>query len=603
MSALISAAQWAIDQGAKVINMSIGAPGSDPTMRTVIDGIFNAGAVPVAAIGNFSNTTGLAVQSPGDCPNSLGIGAVYSNNTIASFSCRGPARWDGNLYAKPDISGPGVNIYSTFPLSQGSYGTLTGTSMATPHLSGVIAMLLQANPNLTATQIKTILMNTATLPPNHETTTNIYGAGIVNAWDAMILSDQTLPSVVHTPLYHALANQSVLITTNFTDNVSRVSVPAIFGWVYYRYPGQSFQSTSFTNSSGSLYSATIPTMSVSDSPSVDYYLLVRDLNPNNLVRVPSTGFYRIGLKDTDPPVLRTTIPSAFALGRDVMITANIIDQVDLRVSADLYYRVSMGEFTSMSMQVTSFPGVFSSVISGALLQSHVTLNYYFNVWDSSGNTAKYPANAPIDYFSVEQDTLPPSASFLYQDGDVISNKMLNFQVFDNVGVSTVDVFIDGQPWNVTLQGSSVQINGTSLSEGNHSVAITLTDFNQNQRVLPPVSLCFGMGSSFEILGPTTGDHVPLNYPNPFNPEKEKTTLAFRLSQPAEIEIGIYNLSLKRIQTLRTITRQIDLYYELEWDGKDREQHIVSNGIYFYVISATTLSGKQTMAKGKVAVLR
>ncbi|HWI65271.1 MAG TPA: S8 family serine peptidase, partial [Symbiobacteriaceae bacterium] len=90
-------------------------------------------------------------ESKGSYPNSLG-------GTIATSSSYGLAP---DLSLKPDIAAPGASIYSTYPLEKGGYATLSGTSMASPHVAGTAALLLQANPRVNAQSVRTILQNTA----------------------------------------------------------------------------------------------------------------------------------------------------------------------------------------------------------------------------------------------------------------------------------------------------------------------------------------------------------------------------------------------------------------------------------------------------------
>jgi subtilisin family serine protease len=108
-----------------------------------------AGIFPAFANGNNGPAAG-TVGSPGSFPESFGVGATDINDQIASFSSRGPAIWDGVTYVKPQISAPGHQIYSAWPRQLGlDYNTISGTSMATPHLTGVVALLLSAQPDLT----------------------------------------------------------------------------------------------------------------------------------------------------------------------------------------------------------------------------------------------------------------------------------------------------------------------------------------------------------------------------------------------------------------------------------------------------------------------
>ncbi len=152
------------------------------------------GMLPVFAAGNEGFAT---LRAPGSYPHTLAVGATDINDNIASFSSRGPApnqspfndttywlRGDWN-FIKPQISAPGVNIRSSVP-GGGYQGGWDGTSMATPHVAGAVAILIQKNDLLTPKEIYSILIDNADHPtqgapyPN-----NNYGWGRLNVWKAL----------------------------------------------------------------------------------------------------------------------------------------------------------------------------------------------------------------------------------------------------------------------------------------------------------------------------------------------------------------------------------------------------------------------------------
>ncbi|MEO0202454.1 MAG: S8 family serine peptidase [candidate division WOR-3 bacterium] len=156
----------------RIINNSWGKfPGNDPWLWNAIWNGWRAnGIIPVFAVGNKgpnSNT----IYSPGDYPIVIGVGAVNFDDTVVNFSSRGPApstspynnttywsRPDWN-YIKPDIMAPGYKIYST--IRNGLYADGYGTSMASPHVAGVIALMLEKNPDLDYYQVYQILTDIA----------------------------------------------------------------------------------------------------------------------------------------------------------------------------------------------------------------------------------------------------------------------------------------------------------------------------------------------------------------------------------------------------------------------------------------------------------
>ncbi|WP_062351932.1 carboxypeptidase regulatory-like domain-containing protein [Bacillus kwashiorkori] len=151
-----------------------------------------AGIFPLFAAGN-DGPGSQTIGAPGSFIDSFAVGATDEYDQIAYFSSRGPVFWEnenGELirHIKPDISAPGHYIYSAWPtqLSKGKYNTISGTSMATPHVAGAIALLLSANPNLSINDIKNLLKNTARVEPFMGTVPNdLYGSGIINIYQAV----------------------------------------------------------------------------------------------------------------------------------------------------------------------------------------------------------------------------------------------------------------------------------------------------------------------------------------------------------------------------------------------------------------------------------
>jgi subtilisin family serine protease/sugar lactone lactonase YvrE len=197
-SDVIAALEGAVDpdgnpvtgDGADVINMSLGGVGgSDSPLSVATSRAMDAGSVVVVAAGN--NGSGYeTVDSPGNAENVLTVGAVNDSGQIANFSSRGPV--SGNDYIKPEIVAPGVSIRSAAP--GGSYATLSGTSMATPHVAGGAALLRQLHPTLSPQEIKALLVNNA-----HDVGEDVFtqGAGmmdLVAAATAQVIVTPALPS-------------------------------------------------------------------------------------------------------------------------------------------------------------------------------------------------------------------------------------------------------------------------------------------------------------------------------------------------------------------------------------------------------------------------
>jgi len=164
-----------------IVNNSWGSPtGADETFRPDVAAWLAAGILPVFSAGN-EGTEGLgSAGTPGAFPESFAVGATDSSDLIAYFSGRGPSFWEET---KPEVSAPGVNVRSSVPGGWYESGW-SGTSMAAPHVSGLAALLLSANPTLTIDDLEAFIRHTARDlgAPGPD---NVYGWGRIDAYEAV----------------------------------------------------------------------------------------------------------------------------------------------------------------------------------------------------------------------------------------------------------------------------------------------------------------------------------------------------------------------------------------------------------------------------------
>ncbi|MER6951014.1 S8 family serine peptidase [Nonomuraea sp. NPDC000554] len=179
-SGIIAGMEWAAQQGAKIINMSLGhpdEPGLDPLEQAVERISASNGVLFVIAAGN-DGPGASTLGSPGSADSALTVGAVDSADKLASFSSRGPRVADFAI--KPDLTAPGVNITAARAGTTG-YIAYSGTSMATPHVAGAAAILAQQHPDWTWQQLKATLVGS--VKPGGPLTEN--GAGRVDVAKAV----------------------------------------------------------------------------------------------------------------------------------------------------------------------------------------------------------------------------------------------------------------------------------------------------------------------------------------------------------------------------------------------------------------------------------
>lgn len=234
-SQVIAGMQWAADEGAKVVNMSLGADdesdGTDP-MSLALNEISEAsGTLFVVAAGNNGESGQQSVGIPGVADDALTVGAVDKNDALAYFSSRGPRSGDGAV--KPDVTAPGVDIVAARAAGttlgdpvDPYYVTLSGTSMATPHVAGAAALLAQRHPDWAAPQLKDALISTAHTVAGQAVTDEGGGRidvsaaalGPVTATGTVFLGDvhETDPTATHAITYTNTSAAPVTLSLGLT---------------------------------------------------------------------------------------------------------------------------------------------------------------------------------------------------------------------------------------------------------------------------------------------------------------------------------------------------------------------------------------------------
>ncbi|WP_128694680.1 S8 family serine peptidase [Methanoculleus taiwanensis] len=184
ISDVVSGIEWAIENDIQIISMSLGSNSDSYALRSACDAAYEAGIVLVGAAGNDGRYSGYGdtVDYPARYGSVIAVSAIDENNQRASWSSTGPA---------VELAAPGVGIYSTYP---DGYRSVSGTSMACPHVAGVAALVLAAHPDLGNTEVRELLTTTATDLGRSAW----YGYGLVNAAGAVgdvVVTDTTPPGI------------------------------------------------------------------------------------------------------------------------------------------------------------------------------------------------------------------------------------------------------------------------------------------------------------------------------------------------------------------------------------------------------------------------
>jgi subtilisin family serine protease len=251
---------------ADIASLSLGGYGNpDDEMSTAVDNAVAAGVVVTVAAGN-SGSGPNTIGSPGTARNAITVAASDKSDNLAYFSSRGPVMWvnslgDTKYLVKPDVTAPGVNICAArwddaFPQGDtncnhdNDHVAISGTSMATPHVAGEAALLLQLHRDWTPAEVKAAIRNNAIVPPSvcppgYTCSNNFsiydWGYGRIDALN--LVKSQKLP----------IAQLSPLGVAKGSMNISGTAMAANFANYKLSY-GQGQNPTSFTD----LYSSNQP---------------------------------------------------------------------------------------------------------------------------------------------------------------------------------------------------------------------------------------------------------------------------------------------------------------------------------------------------------
>lgn len=366
---------WRINEG-----FGSGYTDCDSRWWAAIDNCEASGVVCCFSAGN-EGSGAQTIGSPADRAttptNAFSIGAVDATNygwpyPIAYFSSRGPTGCpvSPDLKIKPEVCGPGVDVYSSVP-GGGYDGTWDGTSMSGPHVAGVVALMRQANPDLDVDTIKQILMDTA----RDEGTTgedNTYGHGFIDAYEAVLSAVQGFGFVEGTVTNASYGNAPLqgvtveLLGTNWSWDTDATGA----------YSGAARESTYTIQASKAGFQTQSYSIDViSTQTTIQDFALV-DIGGPEITNVsePLTTTDNVG-----PYVISCTVtdPSTVA-------------------AVDLYYRYNGGGWLSTSM--TPSGDTYTGNIPGA--PSNTQVDYYVRAVDGGSLVSTSPDLAPAAHYSL-----------------------------------------------------------------------------------------------------------------------------------------------------------------------------------------------------------
>jgi subtilisin family serine protease/phosphodiesterase/alkaline phosphatase D-like protein len=409
MGEVINGVEWVVEHkdefNIRVMSMSIGgnydSSGQDAASQAV-NAAVDAGIVAVVAAGNGGSNT---IGPPAAADKALVVGALDDHNTVDrsddnvwGSSNVGPRNDDGDSdpmdELKPDVLAPGVNIMSAKSDTTAAYVQMSGTSMATPHVAGVVALMLEANPDLTPQEVKDIIHMTAEMPEEilpsteHDDVYNYaYGWGFIDAYKAvkMALADDFNPPFISD------------IEVNVNGNTALIS------WLTDK-PANSIIKYGKTTALGSVAEdlenfETSHSMTLTDLDlDTDYYFNIQAYDENGVGPGESgiqNPFHTDDQLDTTPPM--------------ILEGPKVLDPI-LDTSATIYWRTDEASDSVVEFGFDVSYGNISSDISFDTEHTIILMNlipdtiYHYRVTstDSSGN----PQPSSDNFFKTAPEKQP-----------------------------------------------------------------------------------------------------------------------------------------------------------------------------------------------------
>lgn len=342
------------------------------------------GIIPVFAIGNdgpeVSSTT-----PPGNYPNVIAAGATDASNNIIYFSSRGPAPSDFPWFGatKPDIAAPGVDILSA-EAGTGGYTLMSGTSMASPHIAGTVALMLSANPTLDYDDVYRILSETA-VDIGDTGMDNISGYGLVDAYRAVQLAmEMRAPRIYHIPItdreYTTVTFVATVVSPTSPLDTSSVRLILTFSGMTDTIP--------FTPSGDSFFCE----LSFPGEVDVQYFIQAAD-SLGRLGYLPKSApdsvfSFHIG-RDTIPPVIEfvpiDSVLSYLMFPQSISVEVSDNGEID-----SVWIELTDGAGTrSIPLEYDSLWGVYSGEIDSEAIGEFF---YRIVAMDEASNLSSYPAD-------------------------------------------------------------------------------------------------------------------------------------------------------------------------------------------------------------------
>jgi serine protease len=629
-TAIVNGITFAADHGAEVINMSLGGASGSTALQNAVIYAYNLGVTIVCAAGNAGTS---APQYPAAYTQCISVSAVRYNSTYPSYSSYG---------STIDICAPGGDVtvdqngdgYPDGVLQQThdgvNYGTFgyyfyDGTSMASPHVAGVAALLIsKAGGSMTPTAVRAALQNTATdLGPagwdQH------YGYGLVNANAALLTIGNNPPVAAFsgTP-----TSGTYPLTVTFTD--ASTNSPTSWAWTFGDGGTSTVKNPSHTYTAAGTYTVVLTATNAygSDSETKTGYITVTAPPTNPPVAAfsgtPTSGTVPLTVTFTDAS---TNSPTSWAWTFGDGGTSTLQNPSHIYTTAGTYTvaLTATNAYGSNTLTKTAY------ITASAVTQScddfaDGSITDWLNktgTWTATGGymkgnstTTNAKTTSPFGSFTtatidcdVRMNTgrtnrvariifaYVDASNYRYIEGDDVNNRWRWYDRISGTNTSrkSVSRSISSATWyHVQVKAASdgtvtVLIGGTNIGSYKWASATSglvgcgynaaNSDFD-NFCVSSVVSASDGwveMGEGQSEVSLPVGFTLNQNYPNPFNPS---TVITYSLTTSADVELIVVNVLGQQIRTLVN-QYQSSGDHSVVWDGRDQGGNQVASGIYFY----------------------
>lgn len=558
---VVRALQYAVDHHADIINMSLGAPGYNYAIDSAVKYARSKGVVLIAAAGNEGS---YQPEYPAACDGVLAISATTQGDKIASWSNRG---------SYIDLAAPGDRIYSA--ITGGSYGYESGTSMATPVVSGVAALVRSRNPFLSSGQVETILKK-STVDLGTKGRDSLYGYGRIDANKAV--SNTALP-------------------------VSTISVPKIFtakgtnkAAISFTTAGTGKISLSVKSSKGTTLRRVVTDKSTSGSKFTLYWDGKTDSK-----KVVSSGTYKVEVKMTNG---RKTVYKSTTIKVNNQTKADIIVSGTYAFSPKVSGKINIPyELTQKAKIMAVIKDQAGKTVKTILNKKSVSAGKHSIIWDgrnSAGQLVKDGTHSLemviIDSHNkagtakkvqIKVDTISPEAEFaLSPPVFKMDNQTSYIAQLEIKETATVIAYVKNdkgtiirklinqqfKPGKIAVSWNGKDDQNTPVPEGNYYVDVQAKDLAGNTTTITGAYFSVEDWRTPEIQA---SKDVYLKTTGMMN-------IDYLLSKSGTVTVGIYqgaNL-MKRIKTDEAEAAGKQTF---QWDGTDLEGKQVPDGDYQFKI--------------------